>query len=813
MIQESITGTTSPYRFIIRIPAFCRVVIVTVVLGLLAGMVEEASAAAQSSGVQGVRVGTYEQEVGLFFGPQDGPAPESARWVVVGRDNQVYAGSPKGVFGYGKEKWDRVKGLEGKSAKVLFNDGNQLMVAVGEAVFEVKNNQSERVGTLEGVRPGKFRIVPLVTSEGLISGCVLDTGKILTWKNGKLEPLAESTKKMGGTSGVQQLAKGPDGELAVACEAGLFLKKEGSGWTKATPEEGKRKWLLYSVKGVAYDRKGRLWFACPYGVGCREKGWSLYTGREGLPYDDFTTVVPGKKGAIWFGTRIGAIRFDGQAWEYREGRRWLPGDQVHGIAVDEKGNAWFATDKGVGAILRKPMTLAEKAKYFEDRIDARHRRTPYGYVLEARLKRPGDLSEWTNHDSDNDGLWTSMYAAGECFAYAATKDPQAKQRAEKAFQAIRFLSQVTQGGTHPAPHGFPARSILPTDGPNPNDPSGGPERDRRNQQNSDSKWKILYPRWPTSEDGKWYWKTDTSSDELDGHFFLYATYYDLVAETELERKQVREVVMAITDHLLDHNFNLVDWDGKPTRWSRFSPEELNFDPSWWEERGLNSLSILSYLKVAEHVSGGAERYRKAYDDLIENHSYAQNMLVPKIQQGPGTGNESDNEMAFMSYYNLLKYETDPELKSQFAFSLFEYWKHIEPELNPLFNYIAMASLQGLHYDDPWNHFDLSPSRRCLEEAADTLKRFPMNLVQWSLKNSHRIDLLPIPSVLGIPDHPLRKGYRTNGRVLPIDERFVEHWNHDPWQLDYGGNGRNEADGAAFLLPYYMGLYHGFIIED
>ncbi|MCJ7638688.1 MAG: hypothetical protein MUO70_02185, partial [Euryarchaeota archaeon] len=37
--------------------------------------------------------------------------------------------------------------------------------------------------------------------------------------------------------------------------------------------------------------------------------------------------------------------------------------------------------------------------------------------------------EWTNGDSDNDGLWTSMYGAGECFAYAATKDPKAKERA------------------------------------------------------------------------------------------------------------------------------------------------------------------------------------------------------------------------------------------------------------------------------------------------------------------------------------------------------------------------------------------------
>ena len=49
-------------------------------------------------------------------------------------------------------------------------------------------------------------------------------------------------------------------------------------------------------------------------------------------------------------------------------------------------------------------------------------------------------------------------------------------------------------------------------------------------------------------------------------------------------------------------------------------------------------------------------------------------------------------------------------------------------------------------------------------------------------------------------------------MLPIDERFVDKWNHDPWSLDVGGNGRELADGASYLLPYYLGLYHGFVTE-
>ena len=61
-----------------------------------------------------------------------------------------------------------------------------------------------------------------------------------------------------------------------------------------------------------------------------------------------------------------------------------------------------------------------------------------------------------------------MYGAGECFAYGATKDPKAKDRAKKAFEALRFLQKVTQGCEHAPPKGYIARTIRPVDWPDPN---------------------------------------------------------------------------------------------------------------------------------------------------------------------------------------------------------------------------------------------------------------------------------------------------------------------------------------------------------
>ena len=576
------------------------------------------------------------------------------------------------------------------------------------------------------------------------------------------------------------------------------------------PREGNRSWAPVDVRAVIFDSRGRLWFASPQGVGSCEKKcidgkWKLYTSAEGLPYDDFTTMAAGEDGVVWFGTHRGAIRFDGTNWEYRQGLRWLPNDDIRGIAVDSNGDAWFATAKGVGLIARRPKTLPEMAKFFEDEIDQRHRRTPYGYVDSVSLPSPGDKSNWNQHDSDNDGLWTGMYGAGECFAYSATHDPQAKKRAQAAFEALRFLGQVTQGGSNPAPKGFVARSILPTNGRNPN-LNDSPEHDRQNQATRDKLWKVIVPRWPTSADGQWYWKSDTSSDELDGHYFFYANYFDLVAETQDEKQRVRDHVAAITDHLIEHGFQYVDHDGKVARWGVFNPEQLNSYGSWWEDRALNSLSMLSYLRTAEHITGNP-KYGAAARELIEKHGYAANVVISKTNAGPGSGNQSDDEMAFMNFYCLLKYEKDPQLRQLFGLAFHHRWTMEKFELNPLFNFLYAASVPGLKFEDAFAPQDLSPKGAWLDESVDTLKRYPLDRLNWALNNSHRKDIVLLPEYVRGSD---RRGSRRDGRVLPIDERYVDKWNHDPWALDSRGDGRRLADGASFLLPYYLGLYLKFI---
>jgi hypothetical protein len=611
---------------------------------------------------------------------------------------------------------------------------------------------------------------------------------------------------------LRQAAVSPEGILHVASSAGLWIL-EGTEWRPVEiRDEGGRAWAVGDVPGVAFDSQGQLWFASKAGVGCRTaNGWRFYEGKDGLPWNDFTGIAAGQDGDVWFATHLGVARFDGKEWCYRQGPRWLPNDDVSQVAVDRQGAAWFATAGGIGRIERRPMTLAEKAEYYEQEIERYLKRTPFGYVAEAPLRKAGDKTTAEPHDTDNDGLWTAMYGAGECFDYGATKEPKAKERAKKAFEALRFLQKVTQGGDHAPPKGFIARTILPTSGPDPN--IGQLERDREMQQERDRYWKSYEPRWPRSADGQWFWKSDTSSDELDGHYFFYPLYYDLCADSDAERERVREVVRDVTDHLLAHQFALIDHDGKPTRWAIYGPQYLNHDPRWWPERGLNSLSILSYLAVAEHITGDA-KYGAASRELIDSNSYAQNAMYSKVQLGPGTGNQSDNEMAFMDYYDLLRYSRDDKLKTMMRTSFYLYWLNESPELNPFFNFAFAAQNLESTPAISWGNFSTAPSPGWHEDAMATLYGFPLDRLNWPLRNSHRLDVVPLPPVSSFDEdpsnNPRKRGNRVNGKVLPVENRYFDQWNTDPWELDYGGNGNELGAGTVFLLPYYMGLYHGYI---
>ena len=703
----------------------------------------------------------------------------------------------------------------------LAPDGTPLALA-RDRWFALRGERWEEREDLRPAKPNETRLL-VTSSETVVLPIapaqlrqIVRRGK-LAWAVGddavfRVEATRSVVEEIPLGGGVRQFAVEPGGALWAASAGGLLQRTAtGGSWQRVEISDRLgRVWGQGVLAGVAVDATGRVWVAGLPGVALREgTAWQCFDGDDGLPVGGLTSLAAGPDGAVWFGSRQGAVCWREGTFHYRQGPRWLPSDEIRSLVVDMNGSVWCATPSGVARIGFQAMTLAEKAAFFETEIDRYIRRTPLGYVAEARLTRPGDKSSAVPEDSDNDGLWTAMYGAGECFAYAATRDSAARDRAARVFAALRFLQTVTQGGSNSPPRGFVARSVRSTSEPDPN--AGQADSDSQTLQH-DRLWKRIYPRWPRSADGQWFWKCDTSSDELDGHYFFYPLYFDLCAETEAERASVQEVVRSLTDHLLAHDFALVDHDGRPTRWAVFGPRWLNADPTWWPERGINSLSILSYLAGAAHITGDA-KYLEAFHRLVREHGYLQNVMQPKVQLGPGSGNQSDDEMAFMCFYTLLRYAPDEAVRQQVRIALAQYGLNEAPEMNPFFNFVWAAQSLGATASTPWGDTPVGPLDGWLEDSLATLRGLPLDRPDWSLKNKSRLDLRLLSLQANFDANPTaqtNRGGRKNGRVLPVENRHFAHWNTDPWQLDYGGGGGQLASGTVFLLPYYLGLYHGFI---
>jgi len=481
-----------------------------------------------------------------------------------------------------------------------------------------------------------------------------------------------------------------------------------------------------------------------------------------LPWNDITVIAEEGPGVVWLGTTRGAVRYEAKSGSapvhYFSGRRWLPEDRVSAVGFQdspEGKSVWLETASGFSRILYKPMTLAEKARYFEERVRARHVR--HGLTADSNLSRPGELATSKTASSDNDGLWTAIYLAAESFRFRVTGDAKARDFARQGIQALMRLESITGNP------GFPARSIIQTDiEPQPKD-----------------------GEWHATADGKWKWKGDTSSDEIVGHYFAYAVYYDLIAD-HAEKSVIRSVVERISSHIVDNGYHLIDVDGKPTRWGWWAPDEIWADP---DETGLRALHLLSHLKVASHITGNP-KFEQAYNDLVNHHKYALLTRNQKINI-PSRVNHSDDELAFLSYYPLLQYETEPRLRSIYAESLERSWQCERAERNPLWNFIYAAGTGTRNFE--------------LAHAIRTLQEIPWDLVTWTVANSHRLDLATDP----IADRFQRK---QSLAVLPADERPVAKWNGNPYSPDGGNSGRSEDDGAFYLLPYWLGRYHGFIMD-
>lgn len=57
-----------------------------------------------------------------------------------------------------------------------------------------------------------------------------------------------------------------------------------------------------------------------------------------------------------------------------------------------------------------------------------------------------------------------------------------------------------------------------------------------------------------------------------------------------------------------------------------------------------------------------------------------------------------------------------------------------------------------------------------------------------------------------------KGHRIDGHVFRIDEQHAIYRGDDPWHLTNVSDGTPLREGVCYLLAYYKGLVHGYLVE-
>lgn len=572
--------------------------------------------------------------------------------------------------------------------------------------------------------------------------------------------------------------------IGSAVEGLMSMKGKRRHWAELLPDICGS--LSKKINCIAIDALGHLW------VGSDE-GLNIYDGRNywfngndfySVPDGSFNDMFFADDGKKYFATNTGVITLIEGKISYFSYGVWLMHPTVTKLAVSENGTIAAVTPRGISLITSKMMTLEEKAKHFDEMSDKYYVRNE-GYHVSRKLRKYGDLDSGWLPNSDNDGLFTGLYCASQCFRYAVTGDEKAKSNAKRAVEAMIKLTEVT------GRPGFTARATR--------------------YSHEENYGTGVREEWHACENiPDCEWLGETSSDEMTGHYYAYGIYFDLVADED-EKKKIAKVVKTITDHIIDHNFHLTDVDGIPTTWANWEPDLLNNDDRWYYERGTNSLEMLSFLKTTYHVTGD-EKYNKVFDMLIKKHHYAMNCMQYKCEDGHVA--HIDDQLDFTNIYPLLVYTEDEAQKEIFKMGLTHHFDYEKVERSPWFN-ITYGALTNNNCD--------------IENAAKSLAEINLNLIRFPIYNSHRKDIvwdteqeaMGIPAQLKYPlEYSARVPVHYDGNQFICDsgcEEFVEVNSKVVNRTAtlpgaHGANGMTASMPYIYLLPYWMGRYYGLLAD-
>ena len=543
---------------------------------------------------------------------------------------------------------------------------------------------------------------------------------------------------------------------------------------------------------------------------------------------DYTCSAVSADGALWLGSSGGLTRWYPDAHDeedrvmYFSADRYLPDNHVQALLADGENGVWTLTKTGVVHVKMKVVSPREKANVLlNETLEAVDRR---GMVSQKALSVARDVSSAVPYGhSDNDGCFTAGFTIGEIFRYAVLKrekgenDPetvQARKVATRACEACLLLMHISKRGD-----GFVARSYLTPDEPVPDDGlfyrlSGDkavcletsfskkknlagreidaaapiPERLRR-----------LYTEKGYDNDGLIY-KGDTSSDEITLHFLHIYFAHKFLGEGDPELdKLLKSTAARLTEHIVTNGYELMECDGNPTTWAKWSPRY--FDTMFgWPDAPLNAAELLMYLKVTQEVTGDYDKWQKEYDKLLEmgyadlTTKHYDRAFQASLAENGDVESElmyGDNMLAVAAFWGLIMLEKDEALREKYLTGFRSWHATVCRENCPGYEY-PYALCCGRDSID-------------LKAAAKWFERTNMSRLAAGISLGARFDVAK----------KIRwGGYEETSFLLQPDERFIAKYDRNPWSFcEEDSGGVNYLESCyVYTFAYWIGLYYGFI-ED
>ena len=475
-------------------------------------------------------------------------------------------------------------------------------------------------------------------------------------------------------------------------------------------------------------------------------------------------------------------------------------------------------------------TLAEKAATY-DEIAARLHLHPdlrwvAGVVLEAGASESDatwqNVERWST--GENDGLWSSLYLASQAYRWAVTSDQEALDAIRSSLAGLQTRMEVT------GVDGIFTRQFIP-----PGVRGIGCPEDLASYvpdlEKDDNVWVRIGDEgclWVVDRDSMTWsvtehcglaahagtcWLDNVSKDEYAGHMLALAALAKLVDVPDV-REVVADLLEKVGDHLIANDLTFVDWDGRRTEHGALYALALDDFP------GFNAAMAMSFVLVAAEASGRAD-LRAFFDDCLLQRSGVRDCLpwpleepLPYTDYLDGAGmyigpegcasNFNNISMHVLSMHELIWFERDPLVRERLQRSFdvdvmrpADLSRGALEQHNAWFDFLWAASKPlGPGSDGP--AFDAVHDGLCM------LQQFPAHYSVPAVPDREEA------YCLNRFDEPAAELPRETAERCPTE--FV--WWRDPYDLDGCAEDRAHVlPPQGYLLPYWMGRYHGFVGDD